>query len=774
MAEVVETLIVEIEGDLTDLRKDFKKSGDVVEKGSKKMASSAKTASSAFAGMGKAALKVAATISVVGLAFKSLRDIFLQFGAIDVLAKTADSLGITTEALVGLQFAAGQTGIDNEFLVASLRKMSISLAEVAITGAGPAKKAFDALGLSANELLKLPIEKQFGIIGDKLNEISSIAERAGIGKGIFGEEISRLLNTLRIGTEGVEAFRKETVDLGIAISRVDAAKIEAANDTFDRLSQSFVGAAQRAAISLAPALELVASEFVEMNKEGEKSTTIMDKVGEAIVVAFTIGKQVVARFRVVLNAAVFGFSKLGEFATIGADFAVRAFSRLKAGIAGIGLVSVDIANVVVKAFQQVSQFAGKVFDLIKAGADVAGSAIVLVFENAAIGIQAIVRGIKIVFAEALEVAAIAAAAAAGFVGADSTISEGISNKAQALKLSLLRSAGASTAALDGAKEGLNKSVEAFKVSGLALLTVSEAVGSETLNQLSKDFQAIAIQQLKASEGGDELTKKLGKNLELIQEFTAEARKGLDVSLEDLEGAETVDKALARFAELKKVSEEAFQEQVAKRLDRTQILADIDARALANKLQREMESNEKLAVEAATAAEAEKRLKEQRNAIILAAGQQFLSDLSTLTQSENRKAFEVGKAAAIAQAGVSAILGAQQAFTSLSLIPFVGPALGTAAAAAALAAGAINIQKIRSIQFGGGGASTGGGGGATPAISAGAGAGSAAGGGGGQGGPIQTQQFNITLQGERFSGAQIRELIEGINDQLGDNATLQVG
>lgn len=774
MAELVETLIVEIEGDLTDLRKDFKKSGDVVEQGSKKMASSAKKASSAFASMGKTALKVAATIGVVGLAFKSLRDIFLQFGAIDILAKTADRLGLTTEALVGLQFAAGQTGVENNVLATSLQRLNRRLAEVAITGGGTAKKSLDALGLTAEELLRLPLEEQFGVIADRLGEISSQADKTQIAFGFFDTEGGKLLNTLRLGSTGLADFRKESEALGISISRVDAAKIEAANDTLNKLSLTFVGAAQRAAISLAPAIDFVADALVEMNKEGEKSTTIMDKVGQAIVIGFTIGKQVVARFRVVQNAATVGFGKLGEFATIAADFAIRAFSRLKAGIAGIGLVSVDTANVFVMAFQEVSQVAGEVFDLIKAGADVAGAAIVLIFENAAIGIQSIVRGIKIVFAEALEVAAIAAAAAAGFAGADSTISEGISNKAQALKLSLLRSSDASTAALDGAKEGLNQSVEAFKVAGVALLTANETLGSETLAQLSKDFQAIAIQQLKVAEGSDGITQKLGENLERIQEFTAAAREGLDVSLEDLEGAETVEKALARFAELKKVSEEAFQEQVAKRLDRTQILADIDARALANRLEREKEANAKLAVEAATAAEAEKRLKEQRNAIILAAGKQFLSDLSTLTQSENRKAFEVGKAAAIAQAGVSAILGAQQAFTSLSLIPFVGPALGVAAAAAALAAGAINIQKIRSIQFGGGGASTGGGGGATPAISAGTGAGSAGGGGGGQGGRIQTQQFNITLQGERFSAGQIRELIEGINDQLGDNATLQVG
>lgn len=53
----------------------------------------------------------------------------------------------------------------------------------------------------------------------------------------------------------------------------------------------------------------------------------------------------------------------------------------------------------------------------------------------------------------------------------------------------------------------------------------------------------------------------------------------------------------------------------------------------------------------------------------------------------------GKAAAIAQTTIQTYLGAQQAFTSLSVIPIVGPILGGIAAAAAVAAGLINIRKI---------------------------------------------------------------------------------
>jgi hypothetical protein len=80
----------------------------------------------------------------------------------------------------------------------------------------------------------------------------------------------------------------------------------------------------------------------------------------------------------------------------------------------------------------------------------------------------------------------------------------------------------------------------------------------------------------------------------------------------------------------------------------------------------------------------------------------LQNLGSLMNSESRKAFEVGKAASIAQATLNTYESATASFTSLAKIPIVGPALGAAAAAAAIAAGLANVQKIQSTTFGGGG------------------------------------------------------------------------
>lgn len=75
----------------------------------------------------------------------------------------------------------------------------------------------------------------------------------------------------------------------------------------------------------------------------------------------------------------------------------------------------------------------------------------------------------------------------------------------------------------------------------------------------------------------------------------------------------------------------------------------------------------------------------------------LSALAGLQQSSNRTAFEIGKAAAIAQAAIAIPITAIEAYKSLAGIPLVGPALGAAAAAAAIITGTQRLNQIRAQQ-----------------------------------------------------------------------------
>jgi hypothetical protein len=132
-----------------------------------------------------------------------------------------------------------------------------------------------------------------------------------------------------------------------------------------------------------------------------------------------------------------------------------------------------------------------------------------------------------------------------------------------------------------------------------------------------------------------------------------------------------------------------------------------------------------------------RVKELNDAKIQAV-QNTLSTIANLAQlfagkseKQQKKAFEIQKAANIANATIDTYKAAQGAYASLSSIPVVGPVLGAVAAAAAIAAGLVNVKNITSQKFEGGGS-----------ISASAPAPSGGGGGGGGASNVITPNFNI--------------------------------
>jgi hypothetical protein len=100
-----------------------------------------------------------------------------------------------------------------------------------------------------------------------------------------------------------------------------------------------------------------------------------------------------------------------------------------------------------------------------------------------------------------------------------------------------------------------------------------------------------------------------------------------------------------------------------------------------------------------------KLTQQEKARVASQG---LSNLSTILGEESA----AGKAAAIASATISTYQSATDSYKSLSGIPVIGPALGFAAAGAAVAAGFANVKKIVSTKTPGGKSS-----GSAPSISA---------------------------------------------------------
>lgn len=77
--------------------------------------------------------------------------------------------------------------------------------------------------------------------------------------------------------------------------------------------------------------------------------------------------------------------------------------------------------------------------------------------------------------------------------------------------------------------------------------------------------------------------------------------------------------------------------------------------------------------------------------------QTVSNMAIFGQ-KSKAAFTAWKAMAIAQAIISTYDGAQKSYSSLASIPYVGPALGIAAAIAAIGAGMARVSAIRATEY----------------------------------------------------------------------------
>jgi hypothetical protein len=183
-----------------------------------------------------------------------------------------------------------------------------------------------------------------------------------------------------------------------------------------------------------------------------------------------------------------------------------------------------------------------------------------------------------------------------------------------------------------------------------------------------------------------------------------------------------------------------------------------------------DTKDQLDLQAKESAEKQAKIEEDLNKKKLDAvknGLSIISNLAELFAGKSRKqqerAFKVQKAVSIAQASISTAEAAISAYKSLAGIPVVGPALGGIASAAAIAAGLVQIKKIKEQKFEGGGPEPSPG----PSPSPGDTGGPSAIQGGNQA-PVGLPTFN--LQGQQIGGA---GSLLGINGQSNQNQPVRV-
>ena len=183
-----------------------------------------------------------------------------QMKSIDALGKTADKIGVTTEALGAMRHAADLTGVSTSTMDMALQRFVRRTSEAA-RGTGEARGALQELGLSAGDLSRLPLDEAMQQVADAMQGVGSQSDRVRLAMKLFDSEGVSLLQTLKGGSAGLKEMADEAEALGILLSRADVAQVEAANDALTRSAAIFDGLAAQFTVAIAPFVEEVANQM---------------------------------------------------------------------------------------------------------------------------------------------------------------------------------------------------------------------------------------------------------------------------------------------------------------------------------------------------------------------------------------------------------------------------------------------------------------------------------------------------------------------------------
>lgn len=622
--------------------------------------------------------------------------------AADAQAKLARSLNGTVNGLNALKMAAGDAGLDG--LEGALNRLNRRLG-AAEMGGGAAAVTVEKLGLNLEYINGLDVDEKVAHIADVMKELNLTTQEQARHLQNLGFEQKAATELFAAGGDAIRKYRGEVDALGLSMTEMDTTKIEMANDAMGIFGDVAQAVQQRLAIGMAPTLATIAGliedAWIETEQFGLSAQDFERKFANALASALE-GTASFLRF----------FENRSEIAELGLIGYVM-FGKKGAAIGG----AIGAAFALVNA------------ELRKMG--------VGVDDNAARMARMTER------AESLNNALAGAREAQG---RGQNMDRQITNYESQLALVNADLENLRATMSDSAWEDFNQ----FFVEG------GSAAGGMADN-MDRVAQAIRDGVDAQNEAAGGIIGGRGGE--------GEGEGGGSLGLTDMEKEAIANRlmvlqeSLMAERELMQHKYEQDRELLISALDNE--LMDREAYAQAREELARRHQNDLSQVEAEAAEERKKIAEAEANAKMALAKSVF-GDISTLMNTESRKLFEVGKAAAIANAIVDTHAGMTKALAQ-------GGWAGIAMAAAVGAKGFASVSAIRSQSFGGGGAGAQATGSNTAAINA---ATTPVGGNSGGGGPQQNTVIN--LSGDFFGETQIRGLLERINETTRNGGRIILG
>jgi ribosomal protein L12E/L44/L45/RPP1/RPP2 len=220
-----------------------------------------------------AALGASVTAGVTALGYM----VKASIDAADASSKLAQSVGVTTEELSALTYAADLSGVSQDDLAASLAKLARHAAEAA-AGGKSAAAVYEAMGIAitdGNGNLRSTTEL-LGDVAEKFASYENGAAKTALAQDLFGKSGAKLIPFLNSGRAGLEEMADEASKLGLILTTESGVAAEKFNDSLTRLAKVQTGFVNNLTQAMLPALEFVSNDLnnAALRTNGFKDATV--------------------------------------------------------------------------------------------------------------------------------------------------------------------------------------------------------------------------------------------------------------------------------------------------------------------------------------------------------------------------------------------------------------------------------------------------------------------------------------------------------------------
>ncbi len=237
-----------------------------------------------------------------GLIIKSSLD------SIDKISKLSRTLGISVRDLRKLEYAADLSGLSVDTVSRAVRNLNRVMVDFQ-GGTGDAKDAFDALGITSDDLNAVMGDqfKVLELLADRFERVENSAVKSSIAQDLFGGRASEMLLVLEEGADGLAEISDEAERFGLLLSARAAKGVEDANDSFTRLFALLKGLRDQVVASLAPALERAVDAMRNglqeiVDQKGGVQTFARDVAISIVNAVETLGNSLITILRLVVGA----------------------------------------------------------------------------------------------------------------------------------------------------------------------------------------------------------------------------------------------------------------------------------------------------------------------------------------------------------------------------------------------------------------------------------------------------------------------------------------